>query len=287
MSIQLGIQLYGVRDHLETDPVSTIRKTVGMGYRNLEAANGDATGSSGFGLGMDAPELKALLDELGAVISGAHIRPFDSGNAESILAYCRGVGCRDIIIPIDFFRDETDLAAKCRQYNEMGRLCEAEGMRLLYHNHYHEFQQVGGESILDIIAESTDSRYLNFEIDTFWALRAGRDPVQVLRHYGSRVKRIHIKDFALPGETTNPLNLLDKLNRRNFIPPEDFSRVIAPEDFVEIGTGRLDIQQIVDAASALGTVDLAILEQDYSAHDSLESIRISMEGLKAIQGLER
>jgi hypothetical protein len=48
----------------------------------------------------------------------------------------------------------------------------------------------------------------------------------------------------------------------------------------------MDIQAILDAANALGTVEDVILEQDQSRHDSLESLRISMEGFRKYQGID-
>ncbi len=285
MSLQIGVQLYSVREALKNDPAGTIEKVVAAGYRRLEAANGNAGADPGVGLGMPAGEVNELLARLGARIIGSHVNPFDETNYRAVLDYHKAIGSRYVIVPIAFFRDEADLAAKCRHFNRMGEICAAEGMSFLYHNHYHEFQKIGGERILDIIAETTDPRYVNFEIDTFWAMRAGMDPVKTLHHYGPRVKAVHQKDFALPSETDSPVNLLEKLGIQGFIPAQRFGEVIAREDFVEIGTGRMDIQAIVDAAIGLGTVEDIILEQDHSRHDPLESLKISREGFRKLNGV--
>jgi sugar phosphate isomerase/epimerase len=277
MALKIGVQLYSVREYLKIDPVGTLEKVVAAGYSRLEAANGNAAADPGVGLGMPAGEVCDLLDRLGASIIGSHVMPFDDTNCRAVLDYHKAVGSRNIILPIMFFRDEAD---------RMGEICEAEGMRFFYHNHYHEFQKTGGECILDIIAESTDPRYVNFELDTYWAMRAGMDPVRVLRHYGSRVKAIHQKDFAMPDVTDSPVNLLEKLNLKEFIPAHRFGEVILREDFAEIGTGRMDIQAILDAANALGSVEDVILEQDFSRFDALESLRVSMEGFKKFKGID-
>ncbi len=285
MSLQIGLQLYSVRGPLQRDPVGTLEQVVAAGYRRLEAANGNAHADPGIGLGMPAEEARALLDRLGATLIGSHVNPFDEGNCRAVIDYHKALGSRAIIVPIRFFHDEADLAAACREMNRMGEICEAEGMSYLYHNHYHEFRRVGGERILDIIAETTDPRYVNFEIDTFWAMRAGMDPVRTLKHYGTRVKAVHQKDFAQPGEKVGPENLLDLVGTDGFLTAHQFGSVVSPEDFVEIGTGRMDIQSIIDTAIALGSVETIILEQDHSRHDPIESIRISRDGFARFSGL--
>lgn len=51
-----------------------------------------------------------------------------------------------------------------------------------------------------------------------------------------------------------------------------FNSGYSEKEFMEIGTGTMDIQAITDKANALGSVDYIILEQDYSQHPELESI---------------
>ncbi|MBP7401512.1 MAG: sugar phosphate isomerase/epimerase [Clostridia bacterium] len=285
MELRVGLQLYSIREALHADPAGALERAVAAGYTRLEAANGNAGADPGIGLGMPADEAHALLDRLGAQLIGSHVNPFDETNYRAVLDYHKALGSRSVVVPIRFFRDEADLAAACRHMNRMGEICEAEGVAYLYHNHYHEFQKIGGETILDIIAESTDPRYVGFEIDTFWAYRAGMDPVRVLRHFGTRVKAVHQKDFAGPGETHSPVNLLEKLGVKGFIPADKFGSVVAREDFAEIGTGRMDIQPIVDAAIALGSVEHIILEQDYTRLDPFESLRVSRAGLARFSGV--
>ncbi len=285
MALKVGIQLYSVRDALRLDPVATLEQVVAAGYRDLEAANGNAYADPGIGLGMPAEPARALLDRLGATLIGSHVQPFDHSNWRAVIDYHKTLGSRSIIVPIRFFHDREDLASACREMNEMGRICEAEGMTYLYHNHYHEFRRVDGQRILDIIAENCDPRYVNFEIDTFWAMRAGMDPVQVLRHYGSRVKAVHQKDFSLPGAQVGPANLFERIGEEGFVAAEAFGSVVSPADFTEIGTGRMDIQAIIDAAIELGSVEHIILEQDHSRLDPLQSIRVSRAAFARYRGV--
>jgi sugar phosphate isomerase/epimerase len=51
-------------------------------------------------------------------------------------------------------------------YNQAGARLAAEGLKLCYHNHEHEFKTAfNGVYALDVLAEHTDPRYLSFELD--------------------------------------------------------------------------------------------------------------------------
>ena len=47
-----------------------------------------------------------------------------------------------------------------------------------------------------LIAENTDPEYVKFELDTFWTMRAGLNPVEVIRKFGKRIRLLHQKDFS-------------------------------------------------------------------------------------------
>ena len=71
----------------------------------------------------------------------------------------------------------------------------AAGINLGYHNHSHEFLlRADGIRVHDELWNRTD---LFFEIDTYWAYVAGRDPVAMLKEKAARVPVIHLKDGDL------------------------------------------------------------------------------------------
>ena len=65
-----------------------------------------------------------------------------------------------------------------------------------------------------------------------------------------------------------------------------FNRDVRPETFTEIGTGVMDIQAIIDTANEYCGSEYIVLEQDYSQHDELESIAISMDSFRKFKGVE-
>jgi sugar phosphate isomerase/epimerase len=159
------------------------------------------------------------------------------------------------------------------------------GMTLLYHNHFHEFQRFGDKMVYDLLMENTDASLVKLELDTYWACRGGQDPVALFKKYGQRMRLIHQKDF--PAAHKAELNLIDAVNSgAAAVSMEYFMKVVKPESFTEIGTGILPIQDYINAGNEVCKVDYLILEQDFSAHDELESIRISMDSFKKFSGIE-
>jgi sugar phosphate isomerase/epimerase len=136
--------------------------------------------------------------------------------------------------------------------------------------------------------ENTDPALVGIELDTYWALRGGNDPAALLRQYGERVRLIHQKDY--PEEFKDQINLLGEVNAVNAKPVRlnmDYMMgVINPKTFTEIGTGIMNIQDIITVGNDVCKTDYIILEQDFSSRDELDSIRISMNSFRKFNGIQ-
>ncbi|MDR0555185.1 MAG: sugar phosphate isomerase/epimerase [Treponema sp.] len=283
--MKVGIQLYSVRNHMRDDPIGTIRCVAEAGYRSIEAANHNAGEDPGIGFDIPAGELKKLLDETGARIVGCHIFPNNVEIMKSVVEYFSRLETGYLAVPMGFFKDKADTLRQAEGFNEVGRLCSQAGITLVYHNHFHEFQVFEGKTVFDHIMENTDPALVKIELDTYWAVRGGQDAVKLLERYGGRVVLIHQKDF--PGEYRAAINLIDPVNKGGLTVDMDyFTGVVKQETFTEIGAGILPIQDIINMGNAACKADYIILEQDFSKHDELESIKISMERFKKFSGIE-
>ena len=283
MDLKVGIQLFSVKEAMQKDPVEAIRKVASLGYKNLEFANHRAAEDPGVGFGVSVEEMKALLDETGSHAISAHVGPLNEETIDSVIAYHKAIGSDTLVIPMAFYESEEDAHAKAAEFNRLGQRCRENGMRLLYHNHYHEFQKLNGKEILYHIMDNTDPKYVSFELDTFWAMRGGMDPVEVMKRLGSRLKLVHQKDFSKT--STSPVNLWTVKDPETLITRETFGEGMDPKDFCEIGTGIMDIQTIIDTANALGA-EYIVLEQDHTQLTQMESVRISMDSFKKFSGLD-
>ena len=278
MPLAVGLQLYSVRNTLAQDPWGTLAQIAEAGFKHLEAANHNARNDAGVGFGVGAAEFRSRLDELGMSIVGCHINPLDLDILPAALDYQAELGNIQFGCDIEFYPygDIDYVMRRCEVFNEVGRLAKERGMRFYYHNHFQEFQRFGDDFVYDLILENTDPDLVKLELDTYWMYRGGQDPITWLEKCGDRVVLLHQKDF--PADAPQPLNLYDGV----IDPNENIDRALFRDRkdtrcFTEIGTGVLPIQAIIDAASALPTIDYLILEQDHTAMDEIDSIKTSRD----------
>ena len=188
---EYGIQLYSVRDAMKEDVRGTLKKIADMGYTSVEFA--------GF-FGHSAEEIKGMLEETGLRISGTHssfedLRP---SKIMETLAYHKRIGNTDYIVPGADLSTLEKIEDFCSVMNFAQPILAAEGIRLGYHNHSHEFAvQPYGTTVH---AQLERRLSVHFEIDTFWAFNAGCDPVAVMERLSERIHVIHVKDGFLGGK---------------------------------------------------------------------------------------
>jgi len=185
-----GLQLYSVRDITGADLEGALKKVAELGYKNMEFA--------GF-FGNSAEDVKSWLDKYGLTVTGTHtgLAALDN-DFEGTVKYHKAIGCYDLIVPaapIDTKEQVDELVEKMNKYSE---LLAKEGIRLHYHNHHREFlPNKDGVIANEELLKRTN---ILFEIDTYWAYVAKRNPIEVLDTYGKRVKFIHLKDGNAEGE---------------------------------------------------------------------------------------
>ena len=139
-------------------------------------------------------------------------------------------------------------------YNAAGSRLAAEGIRICYHNHEHEFRTTfDGLCALDVLAEHTDPKAVWFELDIAWITFGGEDPARMLRRMAGRVPAIHVKD----------LWSLEERGR-----------------FTAVGTGVVKVREAVQAAIETG-VEWVVIEQDTLRNlTAFETITVSLLNLK-------
>ena len=284
--MKIGIQLFSVRNNMMKDPLEAIRKVAEKGYRYLEVANHNALEDFGVGFPVSPKEINQVLKETGSEIVSAHVFPLEVDKMKPILDYHTEIGTKYIAVPMGFFPNKDAVLATGEMLNQVGEECAKAGIQLVYHNHFHEFQVLKGEeeSVFDLMMKNTDPKLVQIEIDTYWALRGGVDPVAFIKKYGKRIPLIHQKDY--PKGMESQLNLIDAVHEKNAnVDMAYFGSVVDEKAFIEIGDGIMDIQGIIDAANEYSITEYLILEQDSTTHDEMDSIGISMENLKKFKGI--
>ena len=187
--MEYGLQLYSVRDVTEQDLEGTLKKVAEIGYRYVEFA--------GF-FGHSAEEVKAMLDRYGLIVSGTHSGLGDLDNDfAGTVKYHHTIGNTNYIVPGAPCWTAAELDETIEKLNKYKPMLAAEGIRLAYHNHDGEFKpNADGLIAHEEMERRTD---IDFQIDTFWAFVAGRDPIEVITRLKDRVHVIHLKDGLRDG----------------------------------------------------------------------------------------
>jgi sugar phosphate isomerase/epimerase len=132
--------------------------------------------------------------------------------------------------------DEAVMKKTAEDFNRWGEACQDAGLVFAYHPHGYEFTPGSrpGETLFDDLVRDTKSKAVSFELDVFWAVHAGADPVKLLEKYSTRWIALHIKDIrkgAPVGLTTGH----------------------APDtDNVTVGDGQIDWKTVLATAQKLG-----------------------------------
>jgi len=125
---------------------------------------------------------------------------------ESALAGAQVLGSNYLVLPYLYEhqrRSIDDYKRLADKMNRWGEACQKVGIRFAYHNHAFEFKPLNGEIPYDIILQQTHQQAkpqtVFLELDLYWAVKAGRDPVQLIESNPGRVPLWHLKDMATDG----------------------------------------------------------------------------------------
>lgn len=90
--IPVALQLFTLRDELDADFVGTLKQVAEIGYAGVELA-----GNTG---GMNARELKSLLDGLGLAVAGSHV-PIEqiAADVQPAIDFSLEIGNKWIVCP--------------------------------------------------------------------------------------------------------------------------------------------------------------------------------------------
>jgi sugar phosphate isomerase/epimerase len=199
----IGLQLYSIRDSIGRDVPGAIARVAKMGYRFVEPAGY----SDGKFYGMEPVAFKALCETNGLKILSSHSSHSlpDSASRESVMAWWdatidahAAVGATYLVQPSmggDAYRSLDTLKLYCDYFNEIGEKCKSKGIRFGYHNHDKELStKIDGKTVYDFMLANTDPAKVTFEIDLYWAVVGGANPVDYFNKYPGRFELWHIKD---------------------------------------------------------------------------------------------
>ena len=238
--MKVALQMYSLRSLTGDDFFGTLGETAKMGYDGVEFA--------GY-FDVPAKELKAILDKNGLEAAGSHVsidRLREDLDGE--IAYAKELGLYSVVCPYADMNTEEEWIAFGRELNEIGKKFRANGILFGYHNHANEFQkQYNGTYALDLIFQNSDPENVFAEVDTYWVKKGGDCPVAYTKKYADRIPLLHAKDLDEAGKD------------------------------MEVGTGCIDFQKVVDGLTNLKWI---VVEQEEYNYPVLESVKIGCDNMK-------
>lgn len=253
----IGIQLWTLRDTLPKDVKGVLAQIAKAGFTEVETFGFSPKDNAFFGTSVN--DFKAILDANGLKATSNH---FDfnnfikTGDLSDLKAYINAatiLGSEYVTIPwiLPELRgtSASDYKKLAAGINKVAQQCHAAGLKLAYHNHDFEFTPFGDTNGYEILLNETDPKLVDFELDLYWAVRAGHNPLDLFKQHPGRFTMWHVKD-------------MDKANK---------------ELNAEIGKGAIDFKAIFAQAKQSGMKRFFLEHETNYIPNPAESIKTSFD----------
>jgi sugar phosphate isomerase/epimerase len=225
----LGLQLYSLRDMFATNVPGALDTVKKLGFTNVELAGT---------YGLTPEQFRAQLDARGLRAISGHF-PYDGfrTNLQAIIREAKVFGLKYVgcaWIPHGDTFDEKTCRDAIAVFNHAGEVLASQEMTFFSHTHGYEFQPYKNGTLFDLMMAETNPKDVKYQMDVFWVVHAGQDPVKMLKKYGSRWQLMHLKGMK---DTTETGLLTGHSDVRNDVP---------------IGQGKIDFPPLLRAAKSVG-----------------------------------
>jgi sugar phosphate isomerase/epimerase len=248
--LKIGIQLYTVRYEVREMGIEPVlAKLASIGYQTVEMYDY----KDGKYFGKDIKSMAALLKQYHLSSPSAHLGIDDflyHGNDDAWKKAATDAAMMHqqyMVVPhLDekYRRTVDDYKKIAARLNKAAEISKAAGMKFAYHNHAFEFGKLGETSGYEVLLSETDPALVKMEMDIYWVVNAGLNPIDLIEKNPGRITMWHVKD-------------MDKNNRNSQ---------------TEVGNGSIDFKAIF-AKQKISGLEYFFVEQenyDYSPFDSIE-----------------
>lgn len=270
-----GIQLWTVKEDMAKDPIATLNFLSGYGYRQIESFTGD----KGVFWGMKPAELQKVLADLGMEMVSSHVDPrftTDPASEEDFKKLCDdcvSIGARYVFNPYPGQQSTSDDWKRLAEgLNRQAKISQAAGVKSGYHNHHQEFALTPqGDLPYAILVENTDPSLVDFELDLYWAVKAGQDPEKWFREHSGRFSYAHFKDLYKE-EKIRELDASDE--------PRTEEWPVGASTF--LGNGQIDFASILKTGQANGLQYCIVEQERFDGSTALGDSRKNAEFMKKL-----
>lgn len=252
-SQEIGLQLYSLRNQFAEGIEPTLELINRWGIKYVEGGNS---------YGLEIEEFIRLLEKYDIDLVSIGVDYDDlRDNVEQVIADAKKsnvflVTCFWIPHQDHFDLEHAEEAIKI--FNRAGEKLQEHGITLSYHPHGYEFTRYREGTLMDYVAQN--AKHFGFQIDTFWFVHGGYDPVNFFEIYSDLVVSVHLKDMqkGISG---------------------DGSGYQSNEHNVVLGQGQIDIHSIIKLAKTHG-LKYVFIEDESS--DVVQQVPKSLNYLKQL-----
>lgn len=251
----IGLQLYTLRDDFSKNVKGVLEHVAKSGYKEVETYG--YSGKDGF-FGTSAKDFKKIMNDNGLKAPSGHydfnsfIKDNNADFLKASIECAKQLESEYITVPYldENLRHDLDGFKRIAQkINEAAVLCKQSGLKLAYHNHDFEFNKFGDKTGYDILLQETDKKLVDFELDIYWAVRSGNDPLTLFKANPGRFTMWHVKDMDKSKAEWN----------------------------TEIGDGSIDFKTIFAEAKLSGMKHFFVEQETNYSPNPLESIKTSSD----------
>lgn len=187
----IGIQLYTVRSLMSKDFDGTLAKIAGIGYDEVEFAGYFGRTPDQVRAALTANKLRSPSTHLGI--------PASEDAWKKTLDDAKAIGHEWVIVaslPPAMHANPDDWPRVADRFNQLGKAAKEAGLRYGYHNHSVELQRIDDTTPLDVLLDNTDPSLVDFEMDLYWVVKGGGDPLDFIKRHPHRFPLMHAKDAS-------------------------------------------------------------------------------------------
>ncbi|WP_243430739.1 hypothetical protein DOK78_000983 [Enterococcus sp. DIV2402] len=243
MKPKVALQLWSIQEDCANDFVGSLEQVKAFGYDGVEFAGYyDKT----------ATEINALVAELGLEIAGSHV-PYEQlrDNLEVTLDFEQAIGNRRVIVPYASFSTLAEWKEFIVTMQTISQAVTARGMNVYYHNHAHEFLEIAGTDVVDLLARKIEN--LQLEVDLYWLAHADVDVAAWIKAHKTAIGLFHMKD-----------------------------KQAVLEESTELGAGVLPLKEYVAYAKELTLPWLVVEQEAFQNYSPLEAAQLNVKTLKQL-----
>ncbi len=223
----VGLQLFTLFNIIDDDVAGNLKKVAALGFKDIESAFSKKGGY----YGMKPKEFAAMLKDMGMAWQSHHVLgapfklppggklPLDPDGKPMAIPVMRNLrddmqalvdeaaegDVKYLVCASTPITTADDVKSSIDVLNKTGEACKKAGIQFAYHNHDAEFRVVEGIIPYDLFLSQTDKDLVKMELDIAWAVKGGKDPIEIFTQNPGRFPLWHVKDLDASHENILPV----------------------------------------------------------------------------------